>query len=129
MNGARDKEREVKALDALIVGALRPERDSEEVNADAFPELTEREKQALDSLGPDFGERLVNGELSESSTTTDSVSEDAEELVVSAEEFAYGMNRAEQIAPETAEELDAKRREILKRKIEEKKRQQGGERG
>jgi len=54
------KEREDRAFEALIVWTLRKagERD---IDVNNLPELTEKDKAALDSLGPDFMKNLIEG--------------------------------------------------------------------
>lgn len=51
--------REERALDALIVSQLRA-TDNDEVDAEHLPELTDEERKALDSLGPDFVDKLLS---------------------------------------------------------------------
>ena len=59
-------EREERALDALIVSQLRATRD-DEIDVEHLPELNDEEREALDSLGPNFVERLLAGEIDEPS--------------------------------------------------------------
>lgn len=49
------KEGEDRAFEALLVSALR----GGDIDIDSLPELTEKDKAALDSLGPDFIRRLI----------------------------------------------------------------------
>lgn len=55
-------EREERAFDALIVSQLRAARH-DEIDLEHLPELTDKEREALDSLGPDFVARLLAGEI------------------------------------------------------------------
>ena len=52
------KEREERAFEALIVKTLR-QIDYEDVDIDSLPELNDKEKRALEKLGPDFIENLL----------------------------------------------------------------------
>lgn len=56
------RQREERALDALIVSQLRAPQD-DEVDVRHLPELTDKDREALDSLGPDFISRLLAGEI------------------------------------------------------------------
>jgi hypothetical protein len=99
-----DSKREVRAIDALLVSQLRSDRES----VDSLPELNELEREALNSLGADFVDRLLAGEVREV---------DDSEVVIESEEIAcgpaFGMNRAKDIDEVTRLELDAKRQEII----------------
>lgn len=55
------REREERALDALLVSVLR-RGDDDIIEPDKLPELTEAEKAAMNSLGPDFIDRILAGE-------------------------------------------------------------------
>ena len=113
---------EERALDALIVSQLRATQD-DEIDVEHLPELTDEEREALDSLGSDFVNRLLAGEIEEPS---DGPPEEAE-LALAGEE-AFGLNRAEEIDEETKEELDRKRKEIIDRiKQEDKDSGESGE--
>lgn len=52
-----DNEREDRALEALIVYALRSLEDDPDCSD--LPELSQADVIALDALGPDFVERLI----------------------------------------------------------------------
>lgn len=101
-------EREDRALDALIVSQLRR---NDETDVEHLPRLTEDEKAALDSLGPAFVDRLFAEETAEGDDQPDSEGATA----FTREEMLAGMNRAEDIDDETAEELEKKRKEIIDR--------------
>ena len=102
-------EREERALDALIVSQLRARED--EVDVEHLPELSDEEREALDSFGPNFVDKLLAGKILPK--PEDDTPEDCE-LAVAGEEV-FGMNRAEEIDEETAEELNEKRKEIIDR--------------
>lgn len=99
-------EREQRALDALIVSQLRA---CDETNVEHLPELTDDERASLDSLGIDFVERLLAGQIEMPADAPHAESE------VAMAGNAFGMNRAEQIDDETKKELDRKRKEIIDR--------------
>lgn len=109
MNGRSENDREERALDALFVSQLRW-NDAEEIDEARLPRLTDEDKAALDSLGPDFMERLLAGKVAPSKTHDGPEAPECAE-----EEMLAGMNRAEDIDDETAEELERKRREIIDR--------------
>ncbi len=98
-------EREDRALEALIVSQLRR---NDETKSEHLPQLSDDDKAALDSLGPDFIDQLYAEEAPTEEQDSDGVEEHSEEM------FA-GMNRAEDIDDETKAELDRKRREIIDR--------------
>ncbi len=114
-------EREQRALDALIVSQLRAHED--EVDVEHLPELTDEEREAMDSFGPNFIDNLLAGEIQPKAD--DDPPEDCE-LAVAGEEV-FGMNRAEEIDEETAEELEKKRKEIIDRIKREEEDEQSGE--
>ena len=62
MTDRSKQERNQRALDALIVSQLRRHEDGDEADLEHLPRLTAEEKQALDSLGPDFIDNLLAGE-------------------------------------------------------------------
>ena len=52
MSGGTGKEREERAVDALLVSALRQnENEGDDVDAKTLPQLTEKEKAAMNALG------------------------------------------------------------------------------
>lgn len=53
------QEREDHAFEALIVSQLRRTEQCDEVDIDHLPQLTNEEKAAMDSLGPDFIRKLL----------------------------------------------------------------------
>ena len=101
-----EHEREVRALEAIIVSQLLRERDP--LNLDDLPELTDSQKAALNALPQNLVEQLWD-EV-ESEAEEEAPAEEACE--VDDEEFA-GMNRAEEMSEETRDALDQARREVL----------------
>jgi len=88
MNDRSENDHEERALDALFVSQLRwKNNDAEEIDETHLPRLTGDDKAALDSLGPDFMQRLLAGKVAPS-------------------EMLAGMNQAEDIDDETTEELE-----------------------
>lgn len=65
MTDKSKQERDQRALDALFVSQLRRHERSDEVDIEHLPKLTKEDKEALDSLGPDFVGRLLAGRLHE----------------------------------------------------------------
>jgi hypothetical protein len=55
-------EREERAFEALIVSQLRAPND-DEPDMERLPILSSKEQQAMDSLGSDFVERLLEGKI------------------------------------------------------------------
>jgi len=108
MTDRSKQERNQRALDALIVSQLRRHEDGDEADLEHLPRLTAEEKQALDSLGPDFIDNLLAGE---NKPEEDDPPAEEDELLC-AGGMSFGMNRAEEIDGETAEELERKRQEI-----------------
>lgn len=98
-------EREKRAIDALIVSQLRA---CDETDINHLPELTDEEREALDSLGPDFVDKLLTGDIEPTEHAS-------EELELAGAGEAFGMNRAKDVDEETKEELDQKRQEIIDR--------------
>jgi hypothetical protein len=99
-------EREQRALDALIVSQLR---SCSETEIGHFLALSDDERAALDSLGPDFVDKLLHGKVQ----PCGEIQSDSAELAAAGE--AFGMNRAKEIDPKSKEELDQKRQEIIER--------------
>lgn len=97
--------REKRAIDALLVSQLR----SGDIRIDQLPELTVLEKEKLDSLGPDYVDRLLAGSVV---PISHHCSAPIEELTCSG---AFGMNRAEGIDETTRSELDEQRQKIIDR--------------
>ena len=111
-------EREERALDALIVSQLRA---CDETDVNHLPELSDEERNALDSLGADFIDKLLAGEIASTAEV------DGDEFELASAGDAFGMNRAKEIDQTTKEELDRKRQEIIDRirRMEEENGQSG----
>lgn len=105
--------REQRAIDALLVSQLRslPE------DLASLPPLADDVREKLDSLGSDFIDRLLAGDVRANEPTV----VDEPELQTCGENF--GFNRAKDLDDTTREELDAKRKAIIERmkQIEENK--------
>lgn len=106
-------ESDQRALDALFVSHLRQTERCDEVDLERLPKLTKEEKDALDSLGPDFIGRLLAGSLPKIDEPRDLVNED----LLCAGGMSFGLNRAEVIDEQTLEELNRKRQEIIKKNL------------
>ncbi|HUY34368.1 MAG TPA: hypothetical protein VMV69_16600 [Pirellulales bacterium] len=110
MTDRSKQERDQRALDALFVSQLRRHERCDEVDVDHLPKLTKEEKEALESLGPDFIGRLLAGNVQP--IRDDSPVENEELLCAGG--MSYGMNRAD-IDEGTAEEIERKRNEIIEK--------------
>lgn len=131
MNGATGREREERAVDALLISALRHEGSEEDVDAKNLPELSKDEKAAMKALGGDFIQRLLAGErplgTPPDQSPVDCPDEESEELALAGSGADYSLNRAEEVDDETAKELEQREREILERKARERKERRGGD--
>lgn len=103
------EERNQRALDALIVSQLRRHERCDEVDLEKLPRLTPEEKAGLDSLGPDFIDRLIAGDIAPAEVD----SQDCDEELLCAGGMSFGMNRADEVDEETERKLEEKRREII----------------
>lgn len=103
-----DSKREDRAIDALIVSQLRSNRI--DVDIEQLPELTQEEREQLDSLGEDFVDRLLAGEV------LPVIEEEIiEEREVATAGGVFGMNRAKDVDEDTKKELDQNRQDIIDR--------------
>lgn len=60
MSEGSKREREERALDALLVSILRRvDRDDDITEPDKLPQLTDEEKVAMNTLGTDFIDRIL----------------------------------------------------------------------
>ncbi len=116
MTDRSKQERDQRALDALFVSQLRRHEPCDQVDVGHLPKLTKEEKEALDSLGPDFIGRLLAGSLPKISEACESANEE----LLCAGGMSFGLNRAERIDEETLTELDRKRQEIIKKNMQQK---------
>ena len=130
MNGGTGKEREERAVDALLISALR-QQDSEGTDVDAknLPHLTEEEKAAMKALGSNFIRRLLAGErpLGDAAVPQESDPDECEELAAAGCGADGIMYRAEEVDEGTKQELDKREREILERKARERKERGGSD--
>lgn len=112
-------DREQRAIDALIVSQIR---SCDERDPDSLPALNDEELGAIESLGEDFIDRLLAGEVTEGLETFC----ESRELAAAGE--AFGMNRAKGINSQSKEELDRKRQEIIDRirQLEQEHGESGG---
>ena len=113
-----DRERELRALDALLVSQLRT-CGADEVDIEHLPELTDDERNAMDSLDADFASKLLKGQIYQP-TIAKLESEKTEYAFAGDESLAFGMNRAKDIDEAAAKEIERKRKEIIERMKGEK---------
>src|SRR5262249_42414854 len=109
MSGRTGKEREERAVDALLVSALRP-TDSEGTDVDAknLPQLTDEEKAAMKALGSNSIQRLLAGErpLGEPAVPQESDPDECDDLALAGCGADDGsMYRAEEVDEQTRQEL------------------------
>ena len=108
MNDRSKQERDQRALDALFVSQLRRHERCDEVDIEHLPKLTKEDKEALDSLGPNFIGQLFAGSLPKISDAP----EEANEELLCAGGMSFGMNRADEIDEQAKAEIERKRKEI-----------------
>jgi hypothetical protein len=124
MSGGSRREREERALDALLVSILRKiDKDDEIVEQDKLPQLTEEERAAMNTLGDDFIDRILAGErpIKRKERGKKDDPDESEEAALAGSGADRGLNRAEEVDDETTEELERREREILERKARERK--------
>jgi hypothetical protein len=109
MTDRSKQERAQRALDALFVSQLRRHERCDEVDTEHLPRLTKEDKEAIDSLGPDFIGRLLAGSLPKISNERP---EEADEELLCAGGMSFGMNRADEIDEQAEAEIERKRKEI-----------------
>lgn len=106
------QERDQRALDALFVSQLRRHERCDQVDIDHLPRLTSADKEALDSLGPDFIGRLLAGNLPAiPHESNDEVDQD----LLCAGGMSFGMNRGDDFDQHAAAEIERKRNEVIDR--------------
>jgi hypothetical protein len=130
MNGATGREREERAVDALLISALRQKDSEGDVDAKHLPELTEEEEAAMKALGSNFIQRLLAGERplgTPPGKSQEDCPEESEELALAGSGADNSLNRAEEVDDETTKELEQREREILERKARERKERRGGD--
>lgn len=121
------REREERAMDALLVSLLRRvDKEEDYIDPKHLPELSADERAASISLGTDFVERLLAGErpIAKRTFALDA-GEGGGEVALSGCGPNTSFNRAEAIDPATAEELERHEKEILERKRKEKEGREG----
>lgn len=124
MSGGSRREREERALDALLVSILRRvDKDDDITEPDKLPQLTDEEKAAMNALGTDFIDRILAGERPvpprEEMKTDDA--DDGEDAALAGSGADCSLNRAEEVDDETTEELEQREREVLERKAREQR--------
>jgi hypothetical protein len=128
MQEGSKREREERAVDALLVSLLRRvDKDDDYIDPKHLPQLTDDDKAALAALGPNFIDRLLAGErplAAKPDSKPDRLDESDVALAASGPDYSF--NRAEVVDNVTKEELDEREREILKRKARERK-EDGGQ--
>lgn len=112
MNTPHDDNTIERALDALIVGALRADLDDSTPRFDVgSPELDAEDRRALDTLGPDFVSRLLAGQRRPQTSRSQPTSR---------RELATAMNRGD----DTGDITDKAREEMERRVKEENRRKE-----
>jgi len=132
MSGGSKREREERALDALLVSTLRRvDKEDDIVGADKLPQLTEEEKAAMNALPPDFLDRIVAGErpIARRETPKHADHDESGDLALAGSGADTCLNRAEDVDDDTAAELERREREIIERKAHEQKQGGGDEPG
>ena len=112
-----ENEREIRALEAIIVSQLLRERDP--MNLDDLPELTDAQRTAMHALPANLVEQLWKDVEDDSGDDCP-----AQETCAFEEEEFVGMNRAEQMEEETRNALDAARKEVIE-SMKKRKEQDG----
>ena len=97
MIAGTERDREDRALEALIASALsHDDRVEENVDPDRLPLLTEEKDRALESLGTDFVQRLVSGNLAQREAGTPSEPEPSEGPALVRETLGFSCRRIQQ---------------------------------
>ncbi len=122
MSGGSKREREERALDALLVSTLRRvEKDDDLIEPDKLPQLTDEEMAAMNALGDDFIDRILAGERPvQPREQAETGALEGDDLALAYSGADYSLNRAEEVDAETTEELERREREIIERKAREK---------
>ena len=115
---SQDKAREERAFEALVVEASR-RIDKEDLCIDHIREPNATELAALELLGDDFVDRLVNGQLEEEQEAD----EFGGELAMAGETAGGVLFRCDGVDDSVEEQLEKADKEIIQRK----KREQHGE--
>lgn len=126
MTGGSRRDREERALDALLVSILRRvDKDDDIVEPEKLPQLTEEEKAAMNSLRTDFLDGILAGERPVPRKPKPDRPNESEDIALAGCGADTSMNRAEVVDDETQQELDEREREILERKARERKKDGG----
>lgn len=129
MNGGSDREREERALDALFISALRRGGSEEGADPARLPQLNTAERAAMHSLGDDFIDKLLANETADrpevALSDSDLNLEGSDGLALAGSGAGWGLNRAEAIDEQTAEELERRKEQILERLAKEKREREG----
>jgi hypothetical protein len=132
MSGDSKREREERALDALLISALRrADKDGDEIDPKRLPKLSEAERAAMNALGSDFAQRLLAGNSpiqNAAEQEQEGQAGETSELALAGSETGCGLNRAEELSDESTEEIDQQKREIIERKKRERQ-ESGGKSG
>jgi hypothetical protein len=124
MSGGSRREREERALDALLVSILRRvDKDDDITELDKLPQLTDEEKSAMNALGTDFIDRILGGErpIPPGEKPKKDDHDECQEVALAGSGTGCSLNRAEEVNDETTEELEQREREVLERKARERK--------
>jgi hypothetical protein len=124
MSGGSRREREERALDALLVSILRRvDKDDDITELDKLPQLTDEEKSAMNALGTDFIDRILGGErpIPPSVEPKKDDHDESQGVALAGSGTGCSLNRAEEVNDETTEELEQREREVLERKARERK--------
>jgi len=116
-----DKTKEDRALDALIVAALRHvgEDSEEEAETDlreAAQFLTDEDRAALDRLGPDFIDRVMSGEPPSSGGEVKMEDSEVEELEL---ETAMSRGSEDDLPQDVREEMEQRIEQVEKDEADE----------
>lgn len=121
MSEGSKKDREERALDALLVSLLRRvDKDDDYIDPKHLPQLTDEERAAVDALGADFVDRLLAGErpLAAKPDPKDASNQSEEALAGCGPDTSF--NRAEVVDDATTEELEEQERQIIERRKRER---------
>lgn len=117
-----ERDKEDRALEALIVSQLRRERECCDIND--LPELTAEERAVMNAAPADLIQKLW-----EQAATADlDAEEEDDDCEAEVDEDLYvGMNRADGPTDETHKKLDEARKEVIEELKKRKKKGNGGD--
>jgi hypothetical protein len=117
MTAGAEGDREQRALEALIASAFfRDDRVEDEMDPAGLSALSAEKERALDEVGSDFVQRLLNDQWRHPKEMSDNDCLPEEEFAFAGDDACFGLDRAEEIDEETQAELDDQRRRIRERK-------------